>query len=216
MALNQGQTIDVTQTATTDGNQYIVPLGRQSEQLVSELHGKYYTQTYRGRLFHGQIASAAIPVTSATALTGATLWNKAGNTKNAVLVRIALGWVGTTEAPGNIQLAFAGSAGSTVATGALFTAYANAAPANGLLGTTSNNSASFGTSATLTAAMTNFLTLGLSHLTTTGTATFGSFTAIYDVDGMIIVPPGTAITLVASTATASTYTQTLTWYEAPI
>jgi hypothetical protein len=217
MALNQGQVIDVTQSSATDGNQYIAPLGRQTEQLVTELHGKYYTQAYRGRLFHGSInTAAAIPVTSATGLTGPVLWNKTGNSRNMVLVRLTLGWTGTTEAPGAFQLAWAGNAGSTVATGALMTAFTAVTPYNANLGSGTAATCFMGSAATLTAAMTQFITLGFSHLTTTGTSTFGSFQIIYDFDGTLIIPPGVAATIVATTATASLYTSTVSWYESPV
>lgn len=211
----QGQVQQPLPLSATDGNNYPFLQGKQMEMIVSELHGKYYTQTARGNLFIGPIATAsAIPITSTTAPT-MILWNPTGSGKNAILVRYTAGWAATTEAPGNIQLAFVTGVGANIATGAPITAFTTVTPFNGLLGSGTVSSMKFGSAATLTAA-TSFIPLGLSHLTTTGTATFGSFTYLVDFDGMIIVPPGVAIFDVASTATASTYSRGLAWVEAPV
>jgi hypothetical protein len=210
-----GIVTDPSTINATDGNSYTQLLGRQREQLGADLHGKYYTQALRGALFHGTITTAsAIPVTNTTTPTMA-LWNPSNSGKLAVLVRYAAGWAATTEAPGNIQLAWFQSGAAQIATGSLITAFTAATPHNGTLGLGKAPAMKFGSGATVTAA-TQFIPLGLSHLTTTGTATFGSFTYIVDFDGMIVIPPGVFVFDVASTATASTYNRTLTWYEVPV
>lgn len=217
MPNSYGQILDVTQVTGSDSQDYPVPLGRQTEQLVSELHGKFYTWAYRGRLFWGSSASAgaAIPAAGATAITGHILWNKSGNLVNCVPVAAMFGWVATTEAPGNLQYSFLTGAGSAIATAAPISAFGTVTAQNAKLGGAAST-ASFGTTATLTSAGTLLGTLGMNHLTTTGTATFGSFSAIYLFDGTLIVPPGVALYPTASAATASTYTQTLIWYESPV
>lgn len=198
-----------------DGANPVMLGGRAGEGIVSELHGKYYTQTYRGAMYMATTTTAsAIPIANTTAPTF-VLWNPAGSGKNAVLVRYAAGWVATTEAPGNIEFALLTSAGAgSLATGAPFSAFTAAAAQSGLLGSGSKSGMLFGTAATLTTAGTVIATSGLSHLTTTGTATSGSFSYIVDFDGMMILPPGNALYTVASAATASTYNQSLFWYEA--
>ena len=196
------------------GTKPIMLAGWSGEGVVAQLHGKYYQQTLAGKLFHGEIASAAVAITSATAVTGALLWNPAGSGVNAVIARVALGWVGTTEGPGNTQLAFITQAGSSVATAAPITAFTEAAPHCGLLGNSPANQVRFGTAATVTAP-TKFIGLGMSALTTTGTATFGSHTKVYDAEGLIIIPPNVAVWLCASAASGTTYTQTMSWYEMP-
>ena len=210
-----GIVADPTTTVASDGTEYPISLGRQKEQLAADLHPQFYQQALRGRLFHGVITTAsAIPVTSTTAPTMA-LWNPVNSGKNAVLVRYSAGWAATTEAPGNIQLAWFQSGAAQIATGSLITAFTAATAHNGTLGLGTASAMKFGSAATITAA-TNFIPLGLSHLTTTGTATFGSFTYIVDFNGTIIVPPGVVVFDVASAATASTYNRTLSWYESPI
>lgn len=217
MPLNQAQCIDLTQSSATDGNQYVIPIGRQTEQLVSEFHGKYYTWNYRGHLFFGSTAAAGAAIPAAgTSVTNHILWNPAGSKVNAVLVRATFGWVGTTEAPGAIYYAFTTGAGSGVATAAPISAFTPATAQAGIIGAGTKSQVLFGTAATLAAAGTVLGTTGMSHLTTTGSATFGSFTYLIDFDGMVIVPPGVAIYPYATTATASTYMGTLIWYEAPL
>lgn len=212
--LAEGRVLDPSSVLANDGDDGKLTLGLQRELLIAGYHPKYYNQALRGNLFHGPIITpSAIPVTSTTAPTMA-LWNPKGNNKNAVLVRYGAGWAATTEAPGNIQFAWFQSDQASVATGALITAFTAVTPYNALLGSGKTSSMKFGSGATITAA-TQFLPLGLSHLTTTGTATFGSFTYIVDFDGMLIVPPGVFIFDVASAATASTYNRLLSWYETP-
>lgn len=216
MPLQQARCVDVTQVSNTDGNDYTTELDRQGGQIVTELHGKYYQWAYRGRLFWGRAAAAAIPVASATALTNFVLWNPANSGKNATLVRLMEGWNATTEAPGNVQLAFATGVGSNIGTGAPVSAFAAGTVNNALIGLGTASAMKFGTTATLAAAGTAFGSLGMSHLTTTGTATFGSFMYMIDFDGMAVVPPGVLVYPIASTATASTYDPTLIWYESPL
>lgn len=200
----------------SDGTTQLVRLSKEGAATVTDLNGKYYERASRGQLFFGtKTTASAIPATNTTAPV-CFLWNPSGNTNNIALVRYAAGWVATTEAPGNILFAVLTNAGSVAATGAPITAFTSATPTNGLLGRGNTSTAIFATSATLTTAGTVFDTLGLSHLTTTGTATFGSFTYSLDFDGMIVIPPGVAIYTVASTATASTYNESFVWYEAPI
>jgi hypothetical protein len=214
--MNQGRVLDVTQASGTDANFYDAPMGRQLEQIMSELHGRYYTWAYRKKLFWGSSASAgaAIPAAGATAVTGHILWNKS-SLINVVPVAALFGWVATTEAPGNLQYSFLSGAGLAIGTAAPISAFGAVTPQNAFLGGPSPL-ASFGTTATLTNAGTLLGTLGLSALTTTGTATFGSFQKVFLFDGTLIVPQGVALYPTASAATASTYTQTLIWYEAPV
>jgi hypothetical protein len=215
MSLNQIQVGGIPSQSASDGQVYSALGGKATETIVAELHGKYYTQTYRGYLFHGINAAAAAIPANGTALTGFVLWNPSGNIKNLVPVRMTAGWSATTEAPGNIQLAFLAGAGATIATAAPVSAFTAATPQNGLLGGGNATTAKFGTAATLTTAGTVLTGTGWSHLTTTGTATFGSFQYTYEYDGSLIIPPGVLVYPVASTATASTYNITIVWYEAP-
>jgi hypothetical protein len=210
----QGRVLDVTQISATDNSEYTLALGRQGDVLGSQLHGKFFTQNVRRNLFRAMTTTAAaIPVANTTA-PNFILWNKSTK-KNLVLQRYKAGWNATTEAPGNIQIC-AIQAGYALGTAAPFSAFTAGTPLSGIVGLAANCEAAFGTAGTLTTAGAVIDTTGFSHLTTTGTATFGSFQIIYDFEGEIIVPPTWAIYTVASTATASTYNQSLTWVETPV
>ena len=156
---------------------------------------------------------AQILINSTTAPNFA-LWNPAGSGKNAVLVRYSNGWNATTEAPGNIQLMVLTGAGSNVATAAPVITWTNVAPSSTLLGSGKVSAMKAATAATsLTGVGVVGFTLGLNHLTTTGTATFGSYTADYLFYETVIVTPGTLVYTAGSASTATTYNQTLIWYE---
>lgn len=177
-------------------------------------------QTIGGNRFTGiQASAAAIPISNTTS-PKACLWNRQGSNVWLVLERISFGWVATTEAPGNMLLNLLTASGAAPGTGLPLTAFTA-----GVLGTTifstllgagNQPQGSFGTAATLTTAGVPFLTLGMSHLTTTGTATFGSFTADYLFYDSVILTPGTFVYPTGSAATASTYNVSIQWREIPV
>lgn len=179
-----------------------------------------YDVTNTGNRFTGLLATAAaVPISNSTSPT-ACLWNRAGSPVKLVLERISFGWVATTEAPGNILLNRLTASGSAPGTGLPLTAFTA-----GVLGTTIFSTklgagnvpqGSFGTAATLTTAGVPMMTLGMSHLTTTGTATFGSFVYDYKFDDSLILMPGEFVYPTASAATASTYNVSIWWRELPV
>ena len=59
-------------TSATDGNLYNQLGGKAAEGIVAELHGKYYTQNYRGNCFTLSTVGAglAVPISSSTAQIG--------------------------------------------------------------------------------------------------------------------------------------------------
>lgn len=178
-------------------------------------------QTFAGKRFVGiQATAAAIPVTNTTSPV-ACLWNRAGSNVILVPERISFGWVTTTEAPGNFQLNILMAAGSAPGTGLPLTAFTA-----GVLNTTifcTNYGAgqqpqgSFGTGATLTTAGVPTITLGMSHLTTTGASTaVPGWMLDYDFKDQVMLQPGTFLYPTASTATASTYNLSIVWREIPL
>lgn len=179
-----------------------------------------YDFTNQGVRFTGiQASAAAIPISNTTS-PKICLWNPYGTAVKLVIERITLGWVATTEAPGNILLNQLQASGSAAGTGLPLTAFTA-----GVLNTTIfcmklgaglQPQGLFGTAATLTTAGVPFMTLGMSHLTTTGTATFGSFTYDYDFKDSLIIMPGVFVYLTGSAATASTYNASIQWRELPV
>lgn len=179
-----------------------------------------YDFTNNGIRFVGtQATAAAIPISSTTS-PKACLWNPYGASVKLVVERISLGWVTTTEAPGNFLLNQLQATGSSAATGAPLTAFTagvlNTTVFCTKLGAGQQPQGLFGTAATLTTAGVPFITLGMSHLTTTGTATFGSSQMDYKFDDGLILMPGVLVYLTASAATSSTYNATIQWRELPV
>lgn len=175
----------------------------------------YHDQAKAGNMFIAMSTTPlAIPIAGTTA-PKFVLWNKSVN-RNVVLVRYTAGWSATTEAPGNIQLAYS-VAGYQIATAAPVSAFTDSSSlvTSAIVGSGRKSAASFSVAATIVAG-TVFYGMGMNHLTTTGTATFGSFVYVHDFWEAVIVPPGTLIHTCASAATASLYHETLTWYEEPV
>ena len=213
--------------SATDGGLYTQLGGKSTEGIIAELHGKYYTQNYRGNMFMVSTVGAglAIPILSTMAPT-LVLWNPLGSGKNAVLVRASLANTNNaTTAAGAIFLMADFNAGNTIATGACFTAFTQAALGtnlfNCMLG--GGNVSVMKSSATATNTLTAASTLIVATLGSSGVGTVAGMVAansapaiVYDFDGSIIVPPGVAVHLAAGAATTALFTQTLVWEEVPV
>jgi len=213
----QGQVRNPNTSVATDGVSYDALQGKQGELIVSDLHGKYFTQSYRGNLFVMNVTATAIPVTTTTAPTFA-LWNPQGNMKLANIVKLSLGYVVTTSTAGNILWSYQLGVGANVGTAAPITAYAAGTATNLNIGSGVVTTMKPGIATiTLTAAGTVLRATGFSQLVTTpATAYLPWVTWNDEPDGTLIVPPGCIIYLTASVATASTYTCSMVWEEVPL
>lgn len=214
----QGQVQAPPTASATDGNNYPFIQGKQLDLIVSELHGKYYSQTVRGNCFHGATAAAGVtlPATNATALVFA-LWNPLGSGKNAVLIRLQVGYAATPVVAHSIVHCFKSGVGAQVATGGPITAATTATPNNGMLGLGTTSSMLFipGT-ATLAAAGTILKSAGFSQVATTAASTTvpgWSFTE--DLDGTIVIPPGAIWYPTATAAASVAQFISISWEEVP-
>ena len=124
MAIGQGRVLNQSAVSGTDGNSYDVLQGKQTEQIVSELHGKYFEQASRGNLFYINTVAAglAVPIQSTTAPT-VMLWNPLGSGKNAVLIKFNAAYASGTSVATPIGLVGTNNAGNVIATGAAITAF---------------------------------------------------------------------------------------------
>ncbi len=219
----QGTTRMPSDMSGTDGQPYDLLLGKQSEGIFSELHGKYYTQTYRGRLWSASLATAtAIPALATNATPNFFVVNPAGNMTNVVLVRLNVGFVAGTGIAGQIGYAYLPNAGGGgVGTLAPFSAFSTVAAGikSGKIGQLYAGNIMFGSAATIGGVVPSALTLwrwsNLSQgapITTTATA----YSLFEDFDGTAILPPNTGFALVATAAIAETMMISLIAYEAPL
>jgi hypothetical protein len=220
MPIMYGQVQAPSNTSAADTSNTPILQGKQGELVATQLHGKYYTQAYRGNLFIGSSAIGGV-VTGAYNTTSQTfgLWNPAGNTKNAVLVSLDIGIISGTIILSNYVLSQTLNAGSAVATGGPITVFGAVAPQPGNIGAIAANSARFATGAAGTAATTSastfLMTLGMSYNTTATTLNYAA-TMHYEFDGKVIVPPNTAIWVNSNVATADTSDKVLIWEEVPV
>jgi hypothetical protein len=212
--LIEGTVNPPTNISFSDGSEPRIIVGKTAELMVAGLHGNLYTNTYRGYMYHGYITTAsAIPITSTTAPT-MILWNPYGSGINCVLVHYCVGWAAGTNVEGNVQLAIIPVAGDSVKNGAPISAFTTGATINGMIGLGTVQKARFGSAATVVAA-TRFLSLGL-NIMVMDTAKATPVSLMYDFNGTVILPEGTAVFDVASSATVATYNRRLSWYEFPM
>ena len=210
--------------------------GNLGDTIVSELHGRFFEQTYRGNMYSGGLTLTSISnatFTSATGLSGtlataatgtpvAGLWNPSTSTINAVILQATLGITETaltaTGAGGFVWAVYAGN-------GAITT---GAAPVNRKTLTASGSQCKNMAGVALTGLTNAGVLLGASALnggsiynvsevaTASGFHTLAqSYTENFD--GSIVIPPGGILALYATTTpVALSAVSTLLWEEVPV
>lgn len=178
----------------SDGAQLIIPrAGRQGDQIVSELHGRYYEQSYRGNMFSA--ANQAVVTTTvglATTYTGLCLSNPRNSKVNLALNKCS--WMQSVLQATQIE-GFALALGFNKTTDVVHTAAV--APSSNLVGSGLTPQANVDSSATLPSAPV------YSHLVgNTATATQNGAGGMIDLEGSVILVPG-AFVIFATPAQAS-------------
>lgn len=205
-------------TLNSDNTDPFLLGGKSGEAIVSELHGKYYTQNVRGGLFIGNQAStgvAAPAVTSTTQQCG--LFNPLGSGVNLSLVKLNMDYVSGTGLTAGFVLGYKTGCGASIATGSPgITAATTATPLSARLDGAASK-AVFMSAGITTAAPALLMELGISQLVITAATTGATtFKTDYDFDGTVIVPPGSAIFVAGAVASmVSVWGVTLIWEEVP-
>jgi hypothetical protein len=202
----------------------IARFGRQGDQISSQLHGRFYEQTYRGNLFANG-TTGLVPLSANTITLTATttpilgVYNPFGSGVNLVILQAALAsGINNTAAIGPGAFVWATSTGNTaISTGSTpFSRLLGGAAAKGkglagiaLTGLTNN---------LVVAHATDFPSPNIITTTavpTTVTTPMSSMSS--QLDGSIIVPPGGVLALLntVSTTTISVYGRLL-WEEVPV
>lgn len=208
MPVSQGWVGEVN---TADGAQPNVRMGRQGDQIASELHGRFYEQNYRSRIFTGGMTLTAINnATYTSATTGVTatplagIYNPLSSPVNCVVLQATLGLTITALAAtgGGPYVWMVNTGQSAITTGANFY--------NGKSLVATGSYAKNMANAALT-GMTGALTIMGGSSLYGGSASNASFTAtavamqtgqtssVENLDGSIIVPPGGLLVLMATT-----------------
>jgi hypothetical protein len=204
-----GNVTDPTQTAQPDGSTPPFTTGRQGEQLASEIHGKYYTANYRGKLFEVNATTITVPVNAATLVGVFSLLNPAGSGVNMELVDTSVNQTNATTVVDQVGWYFSSATKTAAST------FATAGTVNsGMVGASPANKAQFYTLTTFNGTPVLCDVIGGYGAVTNTTA--GGICKIYD--GRLIVPPGISISVAMSTAAGATTGLALEarWVEWPI
>jgi len=210
-------TTQVGPTTNSDNTNPQVRSGKAAEIIVSELHGKYAEQTYRGNVFWAcMTAGVILPAPASTANNPFTLANPAGSGKNLNLISFDMIM---TVIPGT---PLTGLYGLYVNTNVIAAAVTGTAivPLPGLIGSNFQPVAKPFSTSTLPAAPT--LILPFANKITGEVATVVPIMGLpsfhIDFDGKMSIAPGSAITpqqTVADTTNA-TILCAMCWEELPI
>jgi hypothetical protein len=210
--------------------------GKQGDGIVSELHGRFYEQNYRGNVYSVGLSTltsiANATFTSADGLSGTLgtaatatpiigLWNPLTSGYNAVILQANLQLVltaTTATGPGALMWAvYTGNAGITVGS--------QQTPVNNksLLAAGSQMKGLNTLALTGLAAVGNFLRAsslggGLAiNTSVTPANTVAPSNNVENIDGAIVVPPGGILGLFCSTTPAAhSAVGSLTWEEVPV
>ena len=170
-------------------------LGRQGEELISELHGKYGTAAMNKALFNFNVTAVAIPVVSSAVASVFTLWNPPSSGVLAEMVDTELGQVLATTVVNAIGWYF------TSGSGALAGTFSTKAAANTNYFSARTGDVPNGNVIPYTAYTNSGIPVRVDII--------GSFGAVTDAgmplpakiyDGRLWVPPGVAMSVLASTA----------------
>ncbi|MEY2874023.1 MAG: hypothetical protein RLZZ373_1394 [Pseudomonadota bacterium] len=185
-----------------DGSQPTLRVGNQGDQIISQLHGRYYEQAKRGTLF-SLANQAAVSNTAglATTFTGLSVANPSGSGKNLVLLHVGVG---------QIAAGAAGALGIMTGSGA---AAGSLTPRNCLVG--GGASVAVGSnSATIATPVLERIFGTIGSLATTG---YGLQPGLqYQVDGSLVIPPGYFVASYASAALTSASIWSFVWEEVTV
>lgn len=189
--------------------------GQLGDVIVSELHGRYYETTYRGNSFLLSVSTAAAVTAYSGGAAGTpmlTVFNPSGSGKNAVITKASVANVVAASAAGTVTfgLYFGTTAAITQATtttpwamgtqlqsGSVMTGFRNAALTSG-------------------SAANNVIPLASYYWATAAGAALVN-NGVVDLEGSVIIPPGSYAALGGSAAlTSATWIGSLQWEEVPV
>jgi len=205
MAFNQLTVTNPAASSYADGSTVTAIAGKQAETLVSEVHGKWFTAGYRGKVFFGSTAvgGTIIPLSTTTAATF-VLYNPIGSGVNVELISYDLGLTQLTSVIDDLLLGFSAVLPLAPTGLTALTTYPS------LIGGSAAASARLYSIATIVAT-TSFYTMGNIYAANT------AFAMHYEFDGRLILGPGTlAHTCCGTTVQSVASQQTICWAEWPV
>jgi hypothetical protein len=195
------QGIPGVQNNQDGANTTAVRCGKQGEFSVSELHGRYYEQTYRGSMFSVCTQGTGVTTTAAlaTTWTGLAISNPVGSGVNLVLNKFTC-------------CQFAVGAAATIGimggTGVLAVSLV---PQSRIIGSSGLSKANASAGATIS---TPVLIASVGSVGSVATSSIPLVNGIVaDFEGSVIVPPGSFIASYTSIVTTSALQFSFTWEE---
>ena len=196
-------------TGTSPNTPLPMRLGNLGDQIISELHGRYYEQTFRRNVFSAAVqAVGTTTVGLATTYTGLCVSNPVGSSVNLVILKASLmqSVIQSTQPE-----AFALAVGYNAATNVTHTTPVSAGLRSNFVGSTYTGVALADTAATLPTAPTYH-----TFLQNTSSATVNGNGGVFDLEGSIILPPGAYICFVTpAQASVAGMWFSLAWEEVP-
>lgn len=189
-----------------DGVQNWARSGRQGDQIISELHGRYYESAFRKNLFFAAAAGVTSSVGLATTYTGLCISNPIGSQVNLAICKVSFAQSVINAAVNAIGYGVGYNATTNVTHTTPLT------PASTFYGSNATPVAKADSAATLPTAPVYAGFLG-----STPTATTNPNGGMWDLEGSIIIPPGGYfVTLAAAASPASALWLGVHWEENPI
>lgn len=216
--------------SASDGSYQPFSVGRDGALITSDVHGKYYGAVARGSVFtlgcgltSTTIAAGNLLGAAAAAATQFAIWNPVGSGKNFSILEY--GYIPTSGTPtgGGVWAGFLSVAlGDTLPTISSLGSAADASPKNCLHGSAVTSSAGYlstlassGTVLTGATAVRRGKALNFAF-TANALANIGSANAVDQIDGKIVLAPGSLfLPLFAGAGTTMIGYHTLTWEEVP-
>lgn len=194
----------------SDGSIITARGGKQGDQIASELHGRYYEQTYRGNVFSGSAVGVTTTVSIAVTYTGLILTNPIGSGKNLAILSAGYSFIVAFAAGAHVGLMTGFNASTNV------THTTPVTPRSQLfIGSAGSGVGLLDSSAQMPTAPTVNMIFG-SGLTGTITTAPQAGPAVIDVAGQIILTPGSYCAFYTSTASgASGSGFSFVWEEVP-
>ena len=234
--LIQGSVGPASASSLSPGTNPGIRQGQLGDVIVSELHGRFYEQAYRGNFFRtgtttvvaGAAANGTATGGSATLATAAGaqpmlgVWNPLSSTVNLVITQATLAAfynTVTTPVPFGTLVWYVSLSNAVITTGLL--------PFNSRTLTQTGSQAKGFAGATALTGLTNIFTaMEASDFQAGGSVTYGTIAntalasplvATQNFDGQLIIPPGAILALYNTAATTTfSYTGRLLWEEVPL
>lgn len=212
MTAQTGIVTNPTTVSSTDNVEMSEALGKQNQQLVDSLHGKYWNMAARSSVFTANRTALTVPVVANNLVSVFTLWNPASSTKNLELISMDIGIVLATTVVDTIGLYWQN--GSSVTSGTFTTV--------GVKGTNwfcAKPSQPIGQGQFYSAFTHSGTPVRIKIISQFGaTSATNDLPITYNFDGTVILEPGDLISVAMSTAagTASALDLGLTWAENPL